>query len=132
MGQQKRVFPAELELKILKILWREGSLRVREVRTHLADEGRALAHTTVVTTLNKMVAKGFAESTQELNAYIFEACVSEEDVSQGMLSDFVDRVFDGSAVSLLLNLVESEDIEDEEFVRLRRLINKQAKGKGKK
>ena len=132
MGQQKRVFPAELELKILKILWREGSLRVREVRTHLADEGRELAHTTVVTTLNKMVAKGFAESTQELNAYIFEACVSEEDVSQGMLSDFVDRVFDGSAVSLLLNLVESEDIEDEEFVRLRKLINKQAKGKGKK
>jgi len=136
MGQQKRVFPAELELKILKILWREGPLRVREVRRHLADEGRELAHTTVVTTLNKMVAKGFAESTQELNAYIFEACVSEEDVSQGMLSDFVDRVFDGSAVSLLLNLVESEDIEDEEFVRLRKLINKQAKkqtkGKGKK
>ena len=50
MGQQKRVFPAELELKILKILWREGPLRVREVRRHLAYEGRELAHTTVVTT----------------------------------------------------------------------------------
>ena len=78
MGQQKRVFPAELELKILKILWREGPLRVREVRKNLADEGRELAHTTVVTTLNKMVAKGFAESTQELNAYIFEAALNKK------------------------------------------------------
>ena len=132
MGEEKRIFPAELELKILKILWREGPLRVREVRKHLADEGRELAHTTVVTTLNKMVDKGFATSTQELNAYVFHAQATEADVSQGMLSDFVNRVFDGSAVSLLLNLVESEQIEDEEFAQLRKLINKQAKGKAKK
>ena len=132
MQRVKRVLPAELELKILKILWREGPLKVRDVRKHLADQGRELAHSTVVTTLNKMVTKGFADSTPELNAFIFEAIVSEEDLSRGMLSDFVNRVFDGSAVSLMLNLVKSEQLQDEDLVELRKLINKQAKGKGEK
>ena len=132
MNQKKSVFPAELELKILKILWREGPLKVRDVRKQLANEGRELAHSTVVTTLNKMVTKKFTSSTSELNAFVFEATVSQEDVSRGMLSDFVNRVFDGSAVSLMLNLVKSEQLEDEEFVQLRKLINKEAKGKGKK
>lgn len=128
MAKKPRQFPAELELKILKILWREGALRVRDVRRRLAEEGRDLAHTTVVTTLNTMVDKGFATRTQELNAYVFEACVSEDDVSQGMLSDFVDRVFDGSAVSLFVNLVDSEQFDSQEFAELRRLINQKAKG----
>ena len=132
MNQKKSVFPAELELKILKILWREGPLKVRDVRKQLANEGRELAHSTVVTTLNKMVTKKFASSTSELNAFVFKAIVSREDVSRGMSSDFVNRVFDGSAVSLMLNLVKSEQLEDEEFVQLRKLINKEAKGKGKK
>lgn len=129
MKNADRLFPAELELKILKILWQAGPLRVRAVRRRLAEEGRELAHSTVVTTLNTMVNKGFAEREPELNAYVFEAVVTEAEVSQGMLSDFVDRVFDGSAVSLLLNLVDSETVATEEFAELRRLINKQAKEK---
>ena len=44
----------------------------------------------------------------------------------------MNRVFDGSAVSLMLNLVKSEQLQDEDLVELRKLINKQAKGKGKK
>ena len=129
MAKKSGQFPAELELKILKILWREGPMRVRDVRRVLAEEGRDLAHTTVVTTLNTMVDKQFVARKQERNAYIFEAKVREEEVSQGMLSDFVNRVFDGSAVSLLLNLIETEDIPQEEYAELRRLIRKQASKK---
>jgi BlaI family transcriptional regulator, penicillinase repressor len=129
MTRKARPLPAELELRILKILWREGPLRVRDVRRLLAEDGRDLAHTTVVTTLNTMVEKQFAERTQQGNAYIFEARVSEDDVSHGMLSEFVNRVFDGSAMSLLLNLIDSEQIDADEFTELRRLINRQAKEK---
>ena len=43
-----------------------------------------------------MVDKGFAKRTQQLNAYIFAARVTEEVVSQGVLSEFVNRVFTSS------------------------------------
>lgn len=127
MAKKARQFPAELELRILKILWREGPLRVSDVRRLLADEGRDLAHTTVITTLNKMLNKRFVSRTQKLKGYVFKARVSERDVSQGMLTDLMDRVFDGSAVSLLLNLIDSEEIPAEEFAELRREINRQAR-----
>lgn len=129
MAKKPKQFPAELELRILKVLWREGALRVRDVRKSLAEEGRDLAHTTIVTTLNTMVDKRFVKRTQQGNAYIFDARVTEEDVSQGMLSEFVNRVFDGSAVSLLLNLLDSEQIDADEYSELRRLIRQKAKEK---
>jgi predicted transcriptional regulator len=127
MAKKVKLFPAELELRMLKILWRDGPLRVRDVRRLLAEEGRDLAHTTIVTTLNTMVDKRFVKRSQQANAYIFAARVAEEDVSRGMLSEFVDRVFDGSAVSLLLSLFEAEQIDADEYAALRQLINKSPK-----
>jgi predicted transcriptional regulator len=129
MANNADPFPAKLELQILKILWREGPLRVRDVRRQLAEEGRELAHTTVVTTLNTMADKQFVTRTQEANAYVFAPRVTEEEVSRGMLSDLVDRVFDGSVSSLMLHLLDSEQIDAEEFAALRRLINRKARGK---
>lgn len=127
MTKKAKQFPAELELRILKILWREGALRVRNVRQGLAEQGRNLAHTTVVTTLNTMVDKQFVTRTQELNAYIFEACVSKDDVSQWVLGDIVDRVFDGSPKAVMLSLFDCSDIEDEELKELRQIINRKMK-----
>ena len=122
MAKRPRPYPAELELRILKILWREGPLRVRDVRRHLADEGRDLAHTTIVTTLNTMVEKSFVTRSSQRNAYVFKAQVKQADISRGMVSEFVDRVFDGSAVSLMLNLIESEQIDAEEINELKKLL----------
>ena len=51
--------PTELELEILKVLWKKSPLPVRDVRAGLeADAGRTLAHTTVITMLNIMHRKG--------------------------------------------------------------------------
>ena len=47
--------PTELELEILKVLWDESPLPVREVRARLeAQAGRTLAHSSVITMLNIM------------------------------------------------------------------------------
>ena len=129
MAKKLKQAPAELELRILKVLWREGPLLVRDVRRLLAEDGRDLAHTTIVTTLNTMVDKKFVKRKPLRNAYVFEARLTEEDVSQGMLSEFVDRVFDGSAVTLLLNLMDSKQVDASELAELRRLINEHSKEK---
>lgn len=109
----------------MKILWRNGPLAVREVRAALAEERDVeLAHTTVVTTLNTMTEKSLVSRQQQGKAYRFRAKVTEEEVSRAMLGDLLDRVFDGSAESLVLHLLESEKIDDEEHQALRRLINR--------
>ena len=51
--------PTELELLFLKILWQSAPRPVREIRDALAESGRDIAHTSVITTLNTMVEKGY-------------------------------------------------------------------------
>ena len=121
--------PTELELEILKILWDQGPLPTRDVRQALSegDAGRDLAHTSVVTILNIMVKKKYLRRTKSGAAYTFYPLIQREDVSQNMLDDLVDRVFDGSATHLMLNLLERTNLDASEIGRLRKLINRKAK-----
>ena len=119
--------PTELELQFLKILWENAPRPVREIRDALAESGRDIAHTSVITTLNTMVEKGYLKRTKDGNAFLFSPAVTQNDVSQQMLGDIVDRVFDGSPSAVVLSLFECSDIDDEELKELRRIFNRKAK-----
>ena len=117
--------PTDLELQILKVLWRDSPQTAREIREALSAQGRVLAHTSVITTLQKMVGKGQLNQLEPAagKAFRFEPQVSETAVSRGMLGDLVDRVFDGSAEALMLRLFDVSEPDPEMLKRLRRLVN---------
>ena len=117
--------PTELELQILKVLWERAPMTAREIREVLSGHGRDLAHTSVITTLQKMVAKGQLNQLDpvEGKAFRFDPQVSEDSVSKTMLGDLVERVFDGSAEAVLLNLFDVSDLDAESLKRLRRTFN---------
>jgi predicted transcriptional regulator len=125
--------PTELELEILKVLWEQGPLPTRDIRDALAsgEAARDLAHTSVITMLNIMVDKGYLDRTKSGVAYTFSPRVQREDVSGGMLDDLVERVFSGSAASLMLSLLERADLDDEEIHQLRSLIRRKGREKPK-
>ena len=125
--------PTHLELEILKVLWEQGPLPTREIRDALAsgEAARDLAHTSVITILNIMVDKGYLDRTKSRGAYTFAPLVKREDVSGGMLDDLVERVFSGSAASLMLSLLERADLDDEEVRQLRTTIRRLGKEKSK-
>jgi len=116
--------PTELELLILKILWDRSPQPVREIRAALAESGRELAHTSVITTLNVMVRKKYLKRTKDGIAFLFAPRVSREETSQSMLTDVVDRVFDGSPSATVLSLFNASEVDESELKELRRLINR--------
>jgi len=129
MARRGSQHPTELELQILKVLWRESPLPVREVRRALASRppGRELAHSSVITILNIMVRKKYLQRTKQGNAYVFRPSVTEKEVGQRMLRDLVDRVFDGSAMTVVLQLLETADVDTDELRKIRQLINRKAR-----
>jgi predicted transcriptional regulator len=122
-----------LELEILKVLWEQGPLPTRDIRDALAsgEAARDLAHTSVITMLNIMVDKGYLDRTKSGGAYTFSPRVKREDVSGGMLDDLVERVFSGSATSLMLSLLERADLDHDEIRQLRALIRRKGTEKPK-
>ena len=127
MVRPKSEHPTELELEILKILWRRSPLAVREVRDALAAAGRDLAHTTVITTLNVMTRKKLLCRSMQGNACLFEPRLSREQASERMLGDVVRRVFDGSAKAVVLSLFDCAELNATDLRELRRLIDQKAK-----
>ena len=126
MARSASEYPTELELQMLKVLWENSPLTARQIREALAARGRELAHTSVITTLQKMVDKRQLKQLDPLEgkAFRFAPCVAEKEVSERMLGDLVNRVFDGSAEAVMLSLFDVSDLDEGALKRLRRTFNK--------
>ena len=129
MARPRSSYPTDLELEILKILWQAGPQTVEEVREALAvaDRARELTHSSVITVMNIMVRKKYLTRTKQGRAFRYEACVVDKQINRGMLGDLMDRVFDGSASALMLELLETADLGADEIKAIRAMINRKAR-----
>ena len=115
---------SEAEMEVLKALWSEGPATVRRINELLADRG--WAYTTVLTLLRRLVVKGYATSEASGVAHVFRAAVTREEVLERRLKDTADELCDGSAVPLVLALVQGHKFSTGELARLRRLLDQAA------
>jgi len=76
-----------------------------------------------------MVRKRQVKRRKDGKAWLFSPRIARDSTSNRLLSDVVDRVFDGSAAAVLLNLIDHKDIDDDELRELRRLLNAKLKEK---
>ena len=120
--------PTELELEILKILWRGGPMPVSRVREALAPF-RELAITSVTTVMNIMVRKGYLSRERSTGSYVYRPRVSEHATAGRLLRDVVDRVFDGSAAVAVARLLETGELDEKELKRVRDLLKRHGGGK---
>ena len=110
-----------LELEIMHVLWETGPANVQTVQQKLK---RDLAYTTVQTMLNILHRKGKVKRTLKDRAYFYKATVSRRQVVGHAVNDLVERLFGGSAESLVMSLVETKHLTPEKLARLNRLLEK--------
>ena len=116
-----------LELDIMNILWRLGSANVQSVQEALPRE---LAYTTVQTVLNILHRKGKVKRAKRDRAFLYTPAVSQNQVARRAVTDVVDRLFGGSAESLVMSLLETRQLTPEKLDRLKRLIRTKEGGDG--
>lgn len=121
MARPSSPHPTDLELEILKILWRDGPSVVQHVRDALAPE-RKLAYSSVITIMNIMTDKGYLGRVKDGKGYRYKARIRAESTKRQMLTDLVDRAFDGSAAALMLNLIETRGLDADELAKLREIL----------
>lgn len=108
-----------LELEIMHVLWEEGPANVQAVQQKLK---RPLAYTTVQTMLNILHRKGKVKRALKDRAYFYTPAVSRTHVTRQHIGDIIDRLFGGSAESLVISLVETKHLTPKKLARLQQLI----------
>ena len=124
MARPSSRHPTELELEILKILWGQGPLPIKQVRDALAGF-RDLAVASVTTIMNIMVAKKYLSRTKQHGRYVYRPRVSQAKTVGRILTDVVDRAFDGSPAAVMLTLLETADLSDAEIGKIQAFLDRQ-------
>jgi BlaI family transcriptional regulator, penicillinase repressor len=114
-----------LETEIMNVLWEISPATVQTVQQRLRRE---LAYTTVQTMLNVLVRKKKARRTLKDRAYYYRPAVKRDQVAGSAVKDLIDRLFGGSAESLVMSLVESRQLTPEKLERLQRMIEAREAG----
>src|SRR5215471_4374576 len=127
MARRKTEHLTPLELEIMHVLWETGAANVQTVQQQLQRE---LAYTTVQTMLNILHRKGKVKRTLKERAYFYRPAVSRSQVVGQHMSDIVERLFGGSAESLVMSLVETKHLTPEKLARLHKLLE-EAEQEGK-
>ncbi len=119
MSRPKAEKLTPLELEIMHVLWEEGTANVQTVQQKLK---RPLAYTTVQTMLNILHRKGKVKRALKDRAYFYTPVVSRSHVTRQHIGDIIDRLFGGSAESLVMSLVETKHLTPKKLARLQQLI----------
>lgn len=122
----------ERELEIMQVFWRRGALAVADVKDDLSKSGMELAYTTVATLVRILADKGFLDQVNDERPFIYRPVKSYEEVSSKLLSDLVERVFQGSREQLLVRLVEQKKLSAKERSALEQVLRQHTQAQEKK
>jgi predicted transcriptional regulator len=124
MARKKTPTLTEAEYRLMDILWTGGPLTVAAVVERIGDP--PLAYNTVLTTLRILEQKGYVRHKAAGRAFIYRAAIGRDEAQRDIANHVVSRFFGGSPRELVLNLLESEAVDDAELARLRELIDRKA------
>ncbi len=91
----------------MNILWDRETANVRAVQSGLK---RKSAYTTVQTMLNILERKGKIKRVLRERTYFYRPVISRKKVISQIFGDMIDRVFGGSAESMVMSLVETKHL----------------------
>ena len=113
--------PAQLE--IMNLVWEHGELNVAQVWRLLADR-RPLARNTVQTMLTRLAERGWLVARAKGKAFYFRAAHPRKSAVRGMMSQLIDTVFAGSAIRLVMTLLDNRRLSAAELRRIRERIDR--------
>jgi predicted transcriptional regulator len=99
----------ELELHVLRLVWREQPCPERRV-SELVQAERPVARTTVLKTIQRLEDKGLLlrETGVARGPILYRAALEERRVLPALIRRFVERVLEGSDAPLAAYLAESD------------------------
>ncbi len=114
--------PTEVELQILTVLWDNGPATVREIHNALRDI-KETNYSTTVKMLSIMLEKNLVRRNANRRPQVYRAVVSRDKAQQKMLAGLIHKVYEGSAKSLVMQALTTQQASKEDLAEIRRLLD---------
>src|SRR5438874_707874 len=111
----------EAELRVMNVAWSKGPATVQQVLDWLSAD-YDLAYNSVLTTIRILEKKGYLKHTKDGRAHIYRPVIAREEASRSEVRHLVSRFFGNSHQSLLLNLLQEQELNAEEIKQLRQIL----------
>ena len=114
--------PTAVELEILRILWDLGPSPVRAIHARLA-QSKGTNYSTTVKMLSVMLAKELVKRDERATPHVYRAALTRERAAKKILSEVIEKVYEGSAMSLVLQALANGKASREEIDEARKLLD---------
>src|SRR5713101_8422297 len=114
--------PTDSELAILRVLWTRGPSTVRQIAEALDREA---GYTTILKLLQIMTDKRLVARDESSRTHVYEAAFTEDETQRQLVSDLLDRAFNGSAAKLVLQALAAKKATPAELAVIRKMLERQ-------
>ncbi len=114
--------PTAVELEILRILWELGPSVVRDIHTRL-NEAKGTNYSTTVKMLSVMLTKGLVKRDESATPHVYRAAITRDRAAKKFLNELIEKVYDGSAMSLVLQALAGSKASKAEIEEARKLLD---------
>ncbi len=117
--------PTRSELEILQVLWQYGPSTVRFVNDKLNEEAiKQVQYSTTLKLMQIMAEKNLVIRDESSMKHVYQAA-EEENKTKGILLDrFLKTMYNGSASSLMMQLLGHKKVSKKELDAIKELIKK--------
>jgi BlaI family penicillinase repressor len=119
--------PTEVELEILRVLWRLGPSTVRQVHEALTAE-KGTGYSTALKMMQVMRDKGLLVRDDSVRPQVYRPVQSQEHTQLQMLDNLVQKAFGGSAARLLMRALSAKRVSPDELAEMEVLIRRSRGG----
>ena len=111
----------DAELKVMKVLWRDGECGAKHIAEVLAKEEGWNINTTY-TLIKRCVKRGVIERIEP--NFICRAKVSKKEIQDERTNELIDKMFEGSVDGLFAALLDGKKLSRSEIENLKKLVDK--------
>lgn len=122
-GIQKNLSPAEW--LVMKIVWELGEGAARDIYT-VACERHDWAVDTVKTMLRRLTEKGYLNTRQIGNSFLYTPSVPAVSVLQHAVDNLLSHAVEGTVAPLVMHIVQNGDLSDDDIRELRAMLDEKA------
>jgi BlaI family penicillinase repressor len=113
------------ELDIMSVLWELGEAKVTEVRDRIDPD---LAYTSISSMIRTLEIKGYVSHRRgEGKTHVYFPVIGPEKAGESVLGRVLDKIYGGSPIKLLAQLVDQNRLSDKELARMRELLKRSPK-----